>query len=53
MGQSFRTLNTLSKPPPSVDGGKEKEAGGDVKSLPATYVTGFAKRGLMRAIINI
>ena len=37
MGKSFRTLHTLPKPPPSVDGGKEKGNGGDVKSLPAEY----------------
>ena len=35
MGKSFRTLHTLPKPPPSVDGRKQKGAGGDVKSLPA------------------
>ena len=33
-GKTFRTLHTLPKPPPSVDDGKEKRAGGDVKSLP-------------------
>ena len=37
MGKSFRTLHTLPKPPPSVDSGKEKGAGGDVKSLPPEY----------------
>ena len=37
MGNSFRTLHTLPKLPPSVDGGKERRAGGDVKSLPAVY----------------
>ena len=37
MGKSFRTLHTLPKPPPSVYGGKEKGAGGDVKSLPDAY----------------
>ena len=37
MGKGFRTLQTLLKPPPSVDGGKERGAGSDVKSLPAAY----------------
>ena len=37
MGRSFSILHTLPKPPPLVDGGKEKGAGGDVKSLPAAY----------------
>ena len=37
MGKSFSVLHTLPKPPPSVDGGKEKGAGGDVKSLPDAY----------------
>ena len=37
MEKSFRTLLTLPKPSPSVDGGKEKGAGSNVKSLPAVY----------------
>ena len=35
--KSFRTLQILPKSPPLVDGGKEKGAGNDVKSLPAAY----------------
>ena len=34
-GKSFRTLHTLPKPPPSVDGIKEKGNDSDIKSLPA------------------
>ena len=33
----FRILHTLPKPPPSVYGGKEKGADGDIKSLLAAY----------------
>ena len=32
MGKSFRTLHTIPKPPPSVDGGKESPTGGDMSN---------------------